>query len=228
MPLYICRCRRKCRMQRRHSPLLTAFTFAALAVHCPRPLLPVGLGRRLLQRQEQLVCRLGQGESSHNHRVFPFRNPPRLMAPPVIYCAQDGECSGANSEYLAVLCPHSCGTCTLTCEDTDVSCSAWAKNGDCTTNAGFMLKACPTSCGLCTPACKDVHEDCAGWTSAGACAENPDVSNMHKRAQLHHRTCFAQLHRRIRAQKPLSPRTVFNSHVAVYAQALPGLVRRVP
>jgi hypothetical protein len=91
-----------------------------------------------------------------------------------------------------------------------------------------MLKACPTSCGLCTPACKDVHEDCAGWTSAGACAENPDVSNMHKRAQLHHRTCFAQLHRRIRAQKPLSPRTVFNSHVAVYAQALPGLVRRVP
>ena len=111
--------------------------------------------------------------------MFPFRNPPRLMAPPVIYCAQDGECSGANSEYLAVLCPHSCGTCTLTCEDTDVSCSAWAKNGDCTTNAGFMLKACPTSCGLCTPACKDVHEDCAGWTSAGACAENPDVSNMH-------------------------------------------------
>ena len=33
--------------------------------------------------------------------------------------AKDGECSGSNSEYLSVLCPHSCATCTLTCEDSD-------------------------------------------------------------------------------------------------------------
>jgi hypothetical protein len=86
--------------------------------------------------------------------------------------AKDGECSGKNAEYLSVLCPHSCGTCTLTCSDTDQSCANWAKQGDCQSNAGFMLKTCPTSCGLCTPTCKDVHEDCTGWTAAGACGDN--------------------------------------------------------
>jgi hypothetical protein len=81
-----------------------------------------------------------------------------------VFWAANGECSGENSEHLATLCPHSCGTCDILCKDTDVSCPNWAKNGDCKSNAGFMLKACPTSCGLCSPRCTDLSADCPGST----------------------------------------------------------------
>jgi hypothetical protein len=98
-------------------------------------------------------------------------SPPRPCCP-LRPCAQ-------NAEHLASLCPHSCATCTIKCEDTDVSCGNWAKGGQCKSNAGFMLKACPTSCGLCTPTCQDANTDCAGWMASGACADNAEFMHKH-------------------------------------------------
>jgi hypothetical protein len=105
----------------------------------------------------------------------PHTHPPSMPPVPIVACSST---LSQNAEYLLTLCAHSCGTCTMECEDTDVSCSNWAKNGDCSTNAGFMLKACPTSCGLCTPTCKDMEDDCESWRDSGACSDNPEY--MHK------------------------------------------------
>ena len=75
---------------------------------------------------------------------------------------------------MALNCPLSCGICTHTCNDTDVSCGAWAKAGECDTNHEAMLRLCPTSCGLCTPICKDLSDECSGWGAAGECNANPE------------------------------------------------------
>merc|ERR1719198_735138 len=80
--------------------------------------------------------------------------------------AKNGECTGANAEHLATLCPHSCATCTLACEDKEVACKDWALKGECKKNPKSMFSLCPTSCGLCTPACKD-------WALKGECKKNP-------------------------------------------------------
>ena len=47
------------------------------------------------------------------------------------------------------MCPVSCGTCTEMCLDKQNDCPLWAADGQCGTNAGFMLRACPHSCGVC-------------------------------------------------------------------------------
>lgn len=75
-------------------------------------------------------------------------------------------------KYMAEVCPLSCGTCTHSCNDTDVSCGSWAKEGECETNPDAMLRLCPTSCGLCTPECKDLKEECPGWGASGECNES--------------------------------------------------------
>ena len=98
-----------------------------------------------------------------------------------------------------------------------MSCAAWAKQGDCKNNAGFMLKACPTSCGLCTPTCKDVHEDCTGWTTAGCVGHKPERKfGAVAMACADACACVLVCRQRVRREPQL------------YAQALPRVVRRVP
>ena len=75
---------------------------------------------------------------------------------------------------MAIECPLSCGICTHSCNDTDVSCGAWATAGECEANPDAMLRICPTSCGLCTPECKDGNKECAAWGAAGECNTNPE------------------------------------------------------
>ena len=75
---------------------------------------------------------------------------------------------------MQIECPLSCGICTHSCNDTDVSCGAWATAGECEANPDAMLRLCPTSCGLCTPECKDSNKECPGWGAAGECNTNPE------------------------------------------------------
>ena len=77
-------------------------------------------------------------------------------------------------KFMAIECPLSCGICTHSCNDTDVSCGAWATAGECEANPDAMLRICPTSCGLCTPECKDGNKECAAWGAAGECNTNPE------------------------------------------------------
>ena len=42
-------------------------------------------------------------------------------------------------KYMAEICPLSCGTCTHSCNDTDVSCGSWAQAGECETNVRGSL-----------------------------------------------------------------------------------------
>ena len=65
------------------------------------------------------------------------------------YWAKNGECDGANKEFMQKTCPHSCGMCHLLCADVEDSCATWAKDGHCESNPGFMFKSCPTACGVC-------------------------------------------------------------------------------
>ena len=41
-------------------------------------------------------------------------------------------------KYMAEICPLSCGTCTHSCNDTDVSCGSWAQAGECDKNPQYM------------------------------------------------------------------------------------------
>lgn len=89
--------------------------------------------------------------------------------------AKEGECRGANENYMLSTCPLSCRICKKAkCDDTSPSCPKWAKAGFCETKARQTLTACPTSCGVCAVACKDKHEDCGAWAAEGECNEHSD------------------------------------------------------
>ena len=93
------------------------------------------------------------------------------------YWAKNGECDGANKEFMQKTCPHSCGMCHLLCRDVEDSCATWAKDGHCESNPGFMFKSCPTACGVCHPKCYDKEPDdkCGDWARAGECTKNPAI-----------------------------------------------------
>ena len=77
--------------------------------------------------------------------------------------ANQGECK-ANPDYMLKSCKQSCNVCgksddeikSLTtqykslCEDANVNCAAWASQGECTANPGYMLKSCKKSCNVCS------------------------------------------------------------------------------
>ena len=46
-------------------------------------------------------------------------------------------------------CPHTCGVCTLACEDKYSDCPNWKTGGRCDEDAPFMRVNCPQSCGVC-------------------------------------------------------------------------------
>lgn len=61
------------------------------------------------------------------------------------------------------------------CNDNDVSCANWVKNGECEgKNKDFMKSTCPHSCGTCHHLCRDVEEGCRAWADGGQCEENKD------------------------------------------------------
>lgn len=67
----------------------------------------------------------------------------------------------------------------LSCVDRHGGCCQWAKNGECSRNAAYMLLTCPSACGMCdpdascVPACADSMADCRTWAAAGECDINP-------------------------------------------------------
>jgi len=75
-----------------------------------------------------------------------------------------------NSAYMTHHCPVSCNTCDIVefgyrmvttknlegglkvlpfCQDNDYNCKAYADNGECTKNPGYMTVVCEASCGIC-------------------------------------------------------------------------------
>lgn len=102
-------------------------------------------------------------------------------------CAQwmaNGECE-TSSKLMLVACPVSCGICSPPCKDlnggikigpnsgiTDSPCEMWAKQGQCETNADYMLKQCPVACGACRAKRKDKDKLCNEWAHNGECQEN--------------------------------------------------------
>lgn len=65
------------------------------------------------------------------------------------------------------------------CNDKDISCSVWAKDGECTGDNGDHVKTvCPHSCATCTLVCGDLDESCGTWAKEGECASSPEY--MHK------------------------------------------------
>lgn len=69
------------------------------------------------------------------------------------------------------------------CIDESVTCTEWAKSGECERNAGYMKTACPVACGVCVAppgaptikkgSCKDQNVRCATWAAIGECDTNP-------------------------------------------------------
>lgn len=60
------------------------------------------------------------------------------------------------------------------CVDSEESCSSWAQEGYCFSNAGYMSIACPRSCDVCDLAtCADNHMRCSEWAGKGECSSNP-------------------------------------------------------
>ena len=79
------------------------------------------------------------------------------------------------------------------CVDTHDGCAAWAAQGECENNPGFMRTACAASCLTCAEvradlmvsadlarrraepgatACEDEHDDCGSWAARGECENN--------------------------------------------------------
>ena len=69
------------------------------------------------------------------------------------------------------------GTCEAGigfCNDKDVSCASWSRDGECDgDNAEHVKSICPHSCGVCSLMCGDRDESCAAWAKQGECKENP-------------------------------------------------------
>ena len=61
------------------------------------------------------------------------------------------------------------------CNDKDVSCGSWARDGECEgDNNEHVKNICPHSCGVCSIICSDRHESCADWAKQGECKSAPD------------------------------------------------------
>ena len=61
------------------------------------------------------------------------------------------------------------------CNDKDLSCAAWGKQGECTGANSEVVKAkCPHTCGVCTLFCEDTKKECGGWRRDGECKNSPD------------------------------------------------------
>merc|ERR1719247_3952484 len=58
------------------------------------------------------------------------------------------------------------------CNDKDISCAAWSRDGLCDTD-DVVKGLCPHRCGVCRGVCKDTHDDCPGWAKDGECLSNP-------------------------------------------------------
>jgi len=59
------------------------------------------------------------------------------------------------------------------CNDQDVSCAGWSREGLCESDQVVKDK-CPHSCGVCTLMCSDRDEHCANWAKQGECTSAPD------------------------------------------------------
>ena len=65
-----------------------------------------------------------------------------------------------NPSFMLRNCPVACEACVQACKNQRADCAAWAREGECESNAGFMYRTCPESCGVCDPtSCSDVHEN---------------------------------------------------------------------
>ena len=109
-----------------------------------------------------------------------------------------GECRN-NTGFMLKHCASACGVCTNAsglaasvdpqddnvrlstpggCHDVTThegECASWVENGECETNAYFMLRHCAASCGLCTPVCNDHRPECPQWSQlqeGAECDEN--------------------------------------------------------
>ncbi|XP_028391807.1 zinc metalloproteinase nas-14-like [Dendronephthya gigantea] len=58
------------------------------------------------------------------------------------------------------------------CEDDEIYCPLWAKDGGCVEAANPLLLVCRKSCGNCGP-CVDQHPTCKLWADDGHCDKNP-------------------------------------------------------
>ncbi|KAL8586258.1 hypothetical protein ACOMHN_003773 [Nucella lapillus] len=129
--------------------------------------------------------------------------------------AQVGECQ-RNSYWMLKHCKVSCNTCegqttsattpnpgqttpTGECVDENASCQAWAQNGQCDANPGYMRKHCRKSCQVCsgngetttntqTPTgdCVDEQVNCHDWAEGGQCDANPGYMLNHCKKSCHH------------------------------------------
>lgn len=82
------------------------------------------------------------------------------------------------------------------CQDSNVDCPKWSREGECIANPYYMLASCAKSCGTCTPlkkhqdggeegnedepsstsisgsVCVDEYEECSQWAREGECSIN--------------------------------------------------------
>jgi len=64
---------------------------------------------------------------------------------------------------------------STTCADNNSYCSAWAAQGECSNNPGYMLPNCRKSCNQCNPTpppqptCSDSQTDCPTWAADAWC-----------------------------------------------------------
>ena len=65
-------------------------------------------------------------------------------------------------------------------------CRAWAIEGECATNPGFMLSECREACASEFRAAPDASHDCDTWADEGECAKNPSFMNVHCAAACSH------------------------------------------
>ena len=68
--------------------------------------------------------------------------------------------------FLIVACT-ACAWAWGYCNDADLSCAGWAKDGEC--SKAHVKKLCPHSCSVCDHNCRDSDEQCPQWGDGGEC-----------------------------------------------------------
>merc|ERR1719166_139436 len=102
-----------------------------------------------------------------------------VMAGPASVVIADVDCSnGVIHAIDAVLLPPAApAPPPVPCSDGNQMCGAWAANGECEGNPGWMLENCRQSCGVCSPPapgpCSDDNQMCGEWAANGECQSNP-------------------------------------------------------
>ncbi|EOD11301.1 hypothetical protein EMIHUDRAFT_214589 [Emiliania huxleyi CCMP1516] len=82
------------------------------------------------------------------------------------------------------------GVLAAACTDHSEECVAWAAQGECVANEGYMLKSCARACDVCglpshdakallevrhaSDMCINLHESCVSWADRGECTSNKD------------------------------------------------------